>query len=92
MTDEEYADYRLRRDERMKQMAKNMELLIADDAEYPSLLKEHPLPWTWGVTYHDGVCIQFRDANGAPVLPGFIRDEEVAAVVFKTITRLGQRI
>jgi hypothetical protein len=79
VTDEEYAEHCRRRDERSAQMKRNMDELMADDVEYPSLLKEHPLPWTWVVTYYDGVGIQFRDANDRPVLPGFIYDEEVAA-------------
>lgn len=84
--DSDYEANVRRRDERMAAMRRNMAALVSDP-EYGDLLATHPLPWTWVVTYYDGVCIQFRDANGAPVLPGFLYDEEVAAVLFNTIAK-----
>lgn len=58
-------------------------LLAGDDAS--DLLNNHPRPWTWAVTVHDGLGIQFRDANGCPVLPALVRDEELAADLFVTL-------
>lgn len=45
----------------------------------------HPLPWSYFVTYHDGPCVQFADANGKPCLPGFIYDPDVAATLLSAI-------
>ena len=47
----------------------------------------HPLPWSYFVTFHDGPCVQFADANGKPCLPGFIYDAEVAATLLSAINR-----
>ena len=45
----------------------------------------HPLPWSYFVTFHDGPCVQFADANGKPCLPGFLYDPEVAATLLSAI-------
>jgi hypothetical protein len=55
------------------------------NAENIADFEAHPLPWRWFVTYHDGPCIGFLDANGKPCLPGFIYDPEVAATVLSAI-------
>lgn len=72
--------------ERINQLAPRVAEAMADP-ENADALARHPLPWDYFVTYHDGPCIQFKDANGAPCLPGFIYDEDVAAVLLHAINR-----
>lgn len=55
------------------------------DTENQIDFEKHPLPWGYFVTFHDGPCIQFADANGKPCLPGFIYDPEVAATLLSAI-------
>jgi hypothetical protein len=57
------------------------------DPENTINFEVHPLPWSYFVTYHDGPCIQFTDANGKVCLPGFIYDPEVAATVLSAINK-----
>ncbi len=73
-----------RRAEAKARMERNMTaLLTSGDAS--NLVAAHPCPWRWTVTYYDGLGFQFFDANNQPVLPGLIRDEEVAADIFVTL-------
>lgn len=51
-------------------------------------INAHPLPWVWGISYHDGLFFQFFDANGGPCLGNDLRDPEDAAYLFAMINRL----
>lgn len=73
-----------RRAAQKARMEVNMRTLL-DSGDASNLLAKHPRPWRWVVTVHDGLGIQFRDANDAPVLPALIRDEELAADLFVTL-------
>lgn len=83
--DPEYAERERRRSEQKSQMHRDMKVLLAD-VETLDVLAAHPRPWTWAVTYHDGVGIQFCDASGQAVLPGLLYDPELAAALFKTLS------
>lgn len=75
-----------RREEQRARMVRNMETLVAS-GDAVDLLAKHPRPWTWCVAVHDGLGIQFCDANGASVLTNLIRDEELAADLFVTLAK-----
>lgn len=81
------AEHFRRREEQKARMEKNMRTLLASD-DASNLLEKHPRPWSWAVAVHDGLGIQFRDANGEPVLPALIRDEELAADLLVTLGRI----
>lgn len=76
-----------RRAERHDRIKSDMEKCVADQAELAELARTHPLPWTWGMAYHDGWFIQFFDANGNPCLGDDLREPEYAALLLHLVNK-----
>ncbi len=75
---------RQRREERKRHMEYCMNLTMADDSERFDFV-EHPLPWTWRVSFHDHLFYQFIDANGRPCLGNDLTEPEDAARILKLV-------
>jgi hypothetical protein len=88
MSPEEYAEMRRRRDEQQARMKRMMEECLADGGELADRIASHPLPWSWAVTFHDGLFYQFFDANGRPCLGNDLRDPEDAAFLLTLINSM----
>ena len=71
--------------ERIAEMNARMRRCLSD----PSLLDECKIegrPVRMRVSYHDGPGVQFFDADDHPLLPDFIRDEELAITLWNSLT------
>jgi hypothetical protein len=71
--------------ERIAQMNERMRKCLNDK----ELLAECILigrPASMRVTFHDGPGVQFFDESGKPILPDFIRDEELAITLWNALT------
>ncbi len=71
--------------ERIAEMNARMRRCLGDKM----LLDECKLegrPASMRVSYHDGPGVQFFDADGKPLLPDFIRDEELAITLWNALT------
>lgn len=79
---------RQRRAERHAHMDRDMRACIADTTELERMTASHPLPWTWGVAFHDHLFYQFYDANGRPCLGNDLTDPEDAAFLLTLVNRL----
>ncbi len=79
MDSKRYGEIQRHRAERRERMIRDMQTLLADATEIAAYVAEHPLPWTWGVGYYDGLFYQFFDANGRPCLGNSLTDPEDAA-------------
>ena len=91
MTPEEYSEMRRRRDDLQARMKHQMERCMADGGELAERIVDHPLPWSWGIVFHDALFFQFFDAHGRSCLIGNdLRDPEDAAFLLTLINRLAE--
>ncbi len=84
-TPEEISTREKLRADRRARMQRDMEMAMSDAVEIARCVSEHPLPWTWGIAFHDGWFYQFFDANGRPCLGDDLRDPEDAAFLLTMV-------